>query len=52
MLLIVNVRFQVHRLVIVDNKDRVVGVMSLSDLLKVLVLHPPGRPIFMRPSFS
>ena len=36
------VTFQVHRLVVVDKEDHVVGVMSLSDLLQVLVLHPPG----------
>ena len=47
---IVNKHFQVHRLVVVDKDDHVVGVMSLSDLLQVLVLHPPGT--FTRTSFS
>lgn len=36
------VKAGVHRLVVVDKEDHVVGVMSLSDLLQVLVLHPPG----------
>ncbi|XP_028415823.1 5'-AMP-activated protein kinase subunit gamma-2-like [Dendronephthya gigantea] len=36
------VKAGVHRLVVVDKEDQVVGVMSLSDLLQVLVLHPPG----------
>lgn len=31
---------QVHRLVVVDNEDRVIGVISLSDILKELVLKP------------
>ena len=34
--------FQVHRLVVVDENDCIAGVLSLSDLLQVLVLHPPG----------
>jgi len=32
------VRAEVHRLVVVDNEDRVIGVVSLSDILKELVL--------------
>ena len=31
---------QVHRLVVVDNEDKVIGVISLSDILKELVLKP------------
>ncbi|XP_069162719.1 uncharacterized protein [Procambarus clarkii] len=34
------VRAEVHRLVVVDEKRRVVGVISLSDILKELVLKP------------
>lgn len=34
------VRAEVHRLVVVDDKDKVVGVISLSDILKELVLKP------------
>ncbi|KAK3883525.1 hypothetical protein Pcinc_012159 [Petrolisthes cinctipes] len=40
------VRAEVHRLVVVDDKDKVVGVISLSDILKELVLKPcmDGEP--------
>nr|ALV82311.1 protein kinase A [Gecarcinus lateralis]QCY49091.1 AMP-activated protein kinase gamma subunit [Gecarcinus lateralis] len=34
------VRAEVHRLVVVDEKDRVLGIISLSDILKELVLKP------------
>ncbi|KAG0717622.1 5'-AMP-activated protein kinase subunit gamma-2 [Chionoecetes opilio] len=34
------VRAEVHRLVVVDDKDRVMGIISLSDILKELVLKP------------
>ncbi|XP_059470970.1 5'-AMP-activated protein kinase subunit gamma-2 isoform X3 [Neocloeon triangulifer] len=37
------VRAEVHRLVIVDDEDRVIGVISLSDLLNYLVLRPSGE---------
>ena len=33
---------QVHRLVVVDKTDRCIGVVSLSDILKFLVLKPAG----------
>ncbi|XP_076361110.1 5'-AMP-activated protein kinase subunit gamma-1-like isoform X5 [Tachypleus tridentatus] len=33
-------RHQVHRLVMVDDNDRVVGVVSLSDILRFLVIRP------------
>ncbi|XP_046862706.1 5'-AMP-activated protein kinase subunit gamma-1-like [Xenia sp. Carnegie-2017] len=36
------VKVGVHRLIVVDKDDHIVGVMSLSDILRVLVLHPPG----------
>ena len=32
-----------HRLVVVDANTRVVGVLSLSDILKELVLKPSGE---------
>lgn len=34
---------QVHRLVIVDKDNRCIGVLSLSDILKFLVLRPLGK---------
>ncbi|XP_057373114.1 uncharacterized protein LOC130693856 isoform X2 [Daphnia carinata] len=34
------VRAEVHRLVVVDNEDHVIGVISLSDILSELVLKP------------
>ena len=53
---------QVHRLVVVDSERRVVGILSLSDILSYLVLRPaemfdpqqssaatqrsPNRPLF------
>ncbi len=33
---------QVHRLVLVDTEDVVMGIVSLSDLLQALVLTPAG----------
>lgn len=35
--------FQVHRLVVVDEDDKVIGIISLSDLLFYLVLRPCGK---------
>ena len=32
--------FQVHRLVVVDDDEKVVGVVSLSDILSYIVLRP------------
>ncbi|XP_013777899.1 5'-AMP-activated protein kinase subunit gamma-like [Limulus polyphemus] len=37
------VQAEVHRLVVVDPSDHVVGVISLSDILKFLVLQPAGE---------
>ncbi|KAK0167210.1 hypothetical protein PV327_004639 [Microctonus hyperodae] len=37
------VRAEVHRLVIVDDDERVIGMISLSDLLFYLVLRPCGE---------
>lgn len=37
------VRAEVHRLVVVDNDDRVIGVISLSDILTELVLKPSRK---------
>lgn len=34
---------QVHRLVVVDEEDKVIGIISLSDLLMYLVLRPTGE---------
>ncbi|KAG7313570.1 hypothetical protein JYU34_000721 [Plutella xylostella] len=36
------VRAEVHRLVVVDEEDKVIGIISLSDLLMYLVLRPTG----------
>ena len=36
-------RAEVHRLVVVDEKDRVMGIISLSDILKELVLKPCSK---------
>ncbi|XP_049822552.1 5'-AMP-activated protein kinase subunit gamma-2 isoform X2 [Aethina tumida] len=36
------VRAEVHRLVVVDDEDKVIGIISLSDLLLYLVLRPSG----------
>ena len=33
-------RHEVHRLVVVDDENRVIGIVSLSDLLKYLVFRP------------
>lgn len=37
------VRAEVHRLVVVDETDKVIGIISLSDLLLYLVLKPCGK---------
>lgn len=37
------INFQVHRLVVVDENDKVIGIISLSDLLMYLVLRPTGE---------
>ncbi|XP_046829001.1 serine-rich adhesin for platelets isoform X5 [Vespa crabro] len=36
------VRAEVHRLVVIDEDDKVIGIISLSDLLYYLVLRPCG----------
>lgn len=36
------VKADVHRIVVVDDRDRVLGVISLSDILSFLVLRPAG----------
>merc|ERR1711874_593461 len=37
------VKAEVHRLVIIDNEEKVCGVVSLSDILSFLVLRPSGE---------
>ncbi|XP_056631765.1 uncharacterized protein LOC130441914 [Diorhabda sublineata] len=37
------VKAEVHRLVVVDDEDKVLGIISLSDLLLYLVLRPCGE---------
>ncbi len=39
------VEAEVHRLIIVDEEERVCGVISLSDILAYLVLRPAGVPV-------
>lgn len=39
------VRAEVHRLVVVDENDKVIGIISLSDILLYLVLRPSGDGI-------
>lgn len=36
------VHAEVHRVVVVDENDRVVGILSLSDILQALILTPAG----------
>ncbi|XP_014256841.1 uncharacterized protein LOC106670767 isoform X5 [Cimex lectularius] len=43
------VRAEVHRLVVTDDEDKVIGILSLSDLLQYLVLRPCGEEILSRP---
>lgn len=38
---------QVHRLVVTDVHDKVIGILSLSDLLMYLVLRPCGKLILL-----
>lgn len=38
------VRAEVHRLVVVDHDKKVKGIISLSDILRFLVLEPPIAP--------
>lgn len=37
------VRAEVHRLVVVDDAKKVIGIVSLSDILKELVLKPCSK---------
>ena len=39
------VKAEVHRLVVVDDENKVTGVISLSDILNYLVLRPGGKKI-------
>lgn len=41
--MIISFELQVHRLVVVDEEDKVIGIISLSDLLMYLVLRPTGE---------
>ena len=34
------VKAEVHRLVVVDNEEHVIGVLSLSDLLDFIIIRP------------
>ncbi|KAL1116470.1 hypothetical protein AAG570_004943 [Ranatra chinensis] len=43
------VRAEVHRLVVTDDDDQVIGILSLSDLLQYLVLRPCGEELGSRP---
>lgn len=37
--------WQVHRLVVVNEADSIVGIISLSDILQALVLTPAGMDL-------
>nr|XP_020481141.1 5'-AMP-activated protein kinase subunit gamma-2 [Monopterus albus] len=37
------VKAEVHRLVVVDEESRIIGIVSLSDILQALVLTPAGQ---------
>lgn len=39
------VRAEVHRLVVVDDNEKVIGIISLSDILLYLVLRPSGEGV-------
>lgn len=39
------VRAEVHRLVVVDEEEKVIGIISLSDILLYLVLRPSGEGV-------
>jgi len=41
------VKAEVHRLVVVDEGDRVVGIISLSDILQYLVMRPELKEVTM-----
>ena len=41
------VKAEVHRLVIIDEKGKVCGVVSLSDILSFLVLRPSGKILLL-----
>jgi len=46
------VKAEVHRLVIVDNNEHVIGVLSLSDLLYYIVLRPTKFENLVSPTFT
>jgi 5'-AMP-activated protein kinase regulatory gamma subunit len=46
------VKAEVHRLVIVDNNDHVIGVLSLSDLLYYIVIRPTKSEHSISPVFT
>ena len=39
------VKAEVHRLVVADDENRVVGIVSLSDILQYIILRPCGKYI-------
>jgi len=46
------VKAEVHRLVIVDNNEHVIGVLSLSDLLYYIVIRPTKSENLSSPKFT
>uniref|UniRef100_A0A8C9YTD5 Protein kinase AMP-activated non-catalytic subunit gamma 2 n=1 Tax=Sander lucioperca TaxID=283035 RepID=A0A8C9YTD5_SANLU len=46
------VKAEVHRLVVVDEESRIVGIVSLSDILQALVLTPAGVSPLSTDSFG
>lgn len=41
------VKAEVHRLVVTDENEKVIGIISLSDILLYLVLRPCGKLLFI-----
>jgi 5'-AMP-activated protein kinase regulatory gamma subunit len=46
------VKVEVHRLVIVDDNDHVIGILSLSDLLHYIVIRPTKSEHSSSPLFT
>jgi len=46
------IKAEVHRLVIVDNNDHVIGVLSLSDVLHYIVIRPTKLENLTPPVFD
>lgn len=36
------VKTEIHRLIVVDSEQRAIGIISLSDILRFLIIEPPA----------